>query len=53
MIYAGRPFILDEWIQTNIDGSDIVGSVEVCLLMIFRFSFMTNKLIAYVDINDI
>ncbi|KMZ76326.1 Mechanosensitive ion channel protein 2, chloroplastic [Zostera marina] len=28
MIYAGRPFILDEWIQTNIDGSDIVGSVE-------------------------
>ena len=29
MIHATRPFVLNEWIQTKIDGYEVSGTVEV------------------------
>ena len=30
MIHATRPFVLNEWIQTKIEGYEVSGTVEVC-----------------------
>lgn len=30
MIHTSRPFVLNEWIQTNIGGYEVSGTVEVC-----------------------
>ena len=29
MIHATRPFVVNEWIQTKIEGYDVSGTVEV------------------------
>lgn len=42
MIHATRPFVLNEWIQTKIDGYEVSGTVEVCL-------FTSPALTEYVD----
>lgn len=31
MIHATRPFVVNEWIQTKIDGYEVSGTVEVCI----------------------
>lgn len=31
MIHATRPFVVNEWIQTKIEGYEVSGTVEVCL----------------------
>lgn len=31
MIHATRPFVLNEWIQTTIQGYEVSGTVEVCI----------------------
>jgi len=31
MIHATRPFIVNEWIQTKIEGYEVSGTVEVCI----------------------
>lgn len=31
MIQATRPFIVNEWIQTKIEGYEVSGTVEVCM----------------------
>ena len=30
MIHATRPFVINEWIQTTIEGYEVSGTVEVC-----------------------
>lgn len=30
MIHATRPFVVNEWIQTKIEGYEVSGTVEVC-----------------------
>lgn len=31
MIHATRPFVVNEWIQTKIEGYEVSGTVEVCI----------------------
>ena len=31
MIHATRPFVVNEWIQTRIEGYEVSGTVEVCI----------------------
>ena len=31
MIHATRPFVVNEWIQTKIQGYEVSGTVEVCV----------------------
>ena len=39
MIHATRPFVLNEWIQTKIEGYEVSGTVEVCINCLFtKFS---------------
>ncbi|CAN1332044.1 Mechanosensitive ion channel protein 3, chloroplastic [Linum perenne] len=33
MIHATRPFVVNEWIQTKIEGYEVSGTVEVCRLL--------------------
>lgn len=33
MIHATRPFVVNEWIQTKIEGYEVSGTVEVCLYL--------------------
>lgn len=35
MIHATRPFIVNEWIQTKIEGYEVSGTVEVRLEILF------------------
>jgi hypothetical protein len=34
MINASRPFVVNEWITTKIDGVDVAGVVEVSVLLL-------------------
>ena len=36
MIHVTRPFVVNEWIQAKIDGSDVSGTVEVSTLRFFN-----------------
>lgn len=39
MIHATRPFVVNEWIQTKIEGYEVSGTVEVCINCLFtKFS---------------
>ena len=43
MIHATRPFVLNEWIQTKIEGYEVSGTVEVCINCLFtKFSKKGN-----------
>lgn len=33
MIHATRPFVVNEWIQTKIEGYEVSGTVEVCIYL--------------------
>lgn len=33
MIHATRPFVVNEWIQTKIEGYEVSGTVEVCMFV--------------------
>ena len=33
MIHATRPFVLNEWIQTKIEGYEVSGTVEVGIII--------------------
>jgi hypothetical protein len=35
MIHATRPFVVNEWIQTKIEGYEVSGTVEVCIKFLF------------------
>lgn len=37
MIHATRPFVVNDWIQTKIEGCEVSGHVEVCLLIDPKF----------------
>uniref|UniRef100_A0A9I9DCJ5 Mechanosensitive ion channel protein 2, chloroplastic-like n=1 Tax=Cucumis melo TaxID=3656 RepID=A0A9I9DCJ5_CUCME len=34
MIHATRPFVVNEWIQTKIEGYEVSGTVEVCMFLL-------------------
>jgi hypothetical protein len=36
MIHATRPFVVNEWIQTKIEGYEVSGTVEVCMKFLFN-----------------
>ena len=36
MIHATRPFVVNDWIQTKIEGYEVSGFVEVCLLIYLK-----------------
>lgn len=38
MIHATRPFVVNEWIQTKIEGYEVSGTVEVCQIAPFNYS---------------
>ena len=42
MIHATRPFVVNEWIQTKIEGYEVSGTVEVCILN-YKHSGHTTK----------
>lgn len=33
MIHATQPFVVNEWIQSSIEGYEVSGTVEVCVRM--------------------
>ena len=37
MIHATRPFVVNDWIQTKIEGYEVSGTVEVCHLICVQF----------------
>jgi len=43
MIHATRPFIVNEWIQTKIEGYEVSGTVEVCISNLLRTKFYKYK----------
>lgn len=40
MIHATRPFIVNEWIQTKIEGYEVSGTVEVCRVVLVGIEMM-------------
>lgn len=50
MIHATRPFVLNEWIQTKIEGYEVSGTVEVCIL--FPLLILHNKEIGKLTKTD-
>lgn len=49
MIHATRPFVVNEWIQTKIEGYEVSGTVEVCmfLLNMYHKLLMSKKVISH------
>lgn len=40
MIHATRPFVVNEWIQTTIEGYEVSGCVEVSIEILDRKNFI-------------
>ena len=43
MIHATRPFVLNEWIQTKIEGYEVSGTVEVCPFLLHLIVKQENR----------
>ncbi|TYK18533.1 mechanosensitive ion channel protein 2 [Cucumis melo var. makuwa] len=43
MIHATRPFVVNEWIQTKIEGYEVSGTVEVCMFLNMYHKLLMSK----------
>lgn len=48
MIHATRPFVVNEWIQTRIEGYEVSGTVEVCIYCLDGSEMDANSLVSVI-----